>query len=63
MGMGMGIDFESPMGIGVGMTMTFENGYGCGNSYTRPELGSRPSLVWVIPCLYAAHVRLAHVRF
>jgi len=34
--MSMGIDFENPMSMSVGMGMTFENGYGCGHSYTHP---------------------------
>ena len=45
MGIGMRIDFENPMDIGMNMGMTFENKYGWGYSYTRPELASRSSLI------------------
>jgi len=35
--MGMGVSFQYLMGMGIGMGVIFENGYGCGNSSTRPE--------------------------
>ena len=48
MGIGMGIDFKNPMGVSMGMGMIFENGYGCGYNYTRPEPAPRSSLLHIL---------------